>query len=1444
MEKLDNKVLLDSLHNSFSKDNGLCKQKNNNKNILNFSNIYQNKDSLLPFLKLYIGNDISKTFTIHGLLDSGSVRCFINQTAFMSISDYENVKEVPLNQKVYSASNTPIDILSKCIINFYLKDDQSKYHKFSWEFYITKQLVHDIYIGYDFILQNIIKHISTDHIMFCNEKSKKNEYRVKIENMHSSFNNNNNNILLTIENISFPPKSSIIILTESIDKSNNMQKISVNDSSTQLDNLEILPTISQNVGNYFPIIVHNNSNETICTPNNFHIADFTLVENLENYIKYDLSNNAIVYTNSLSDDVTVCENHFYENNETDFQINGILDKNEIYNSLNLDAEERKMIDFFQEHVALTKEEIQEIIERYRTDGATAIPATVLGNTLQKYTEFKLDDSNDTEKSKTDDEIMSCIDISHLSKKQKFQVYDLIKRHMPVFSRHTYDVGKTSLVTANIILKKDALKNCSQCKFYPVPPKLKDRVSKLLDTLEKNDIITKCSQFTPIISNLLIRPKKNSNELRVCLDGRLIGELSHKYPTVMTNTCEIIEHFKNFTFATSLDLSQAFYSIMLDPKVVPLTSFYAPNKKKFAFKRLVQGHHSSSAIFENLMSIILDGMPESLCFVDDLFLSTQGSFEHHLQKLSELLDRIHKGGLKIKPNKLKICLKSIQVLGYQVNLGGNFSIPSARCDALTNYKTPGSCKEIKSFIASCSFYRKLIPRFSELAYDLMELTHKHHKSFKMTEAGLESFKNLKKAISNAITITSPDHSLPYYAFSDSSIKSLSFILYQLPESGQIKHIGATSRILTKSEQSNSIFKLEVLAILCGLKIFDYLLAYAECTIYSDARSIIFLRACKTSSPQLTRFALIISSYQLKIIHVSASLNGLADDFSRSMIQYKNHEDYTPMNQKEAHNLCSKLLMPENTVIEPETLKKLLDLPGIPSSKQKALAKTKSTNVSITPSTYKAETIPKKKSKLPKVIKSSISYRHKNHFDKIREEQAPYDSTINSIHFNENNLDYNDLYLNSKLINDGKISLESFKECQQTDEFCEDIKAKDPLPKDYLIRKNLLIKKINGHEKLVLPEKLLNSMLVNMHYTVLGQHKSASAMQKTISEHYFFPDLTRICKKYYENCYLCLIDKAKNVKSNTFGKIQIADASRKQYSFDLASGLYSINGFSYVIIWVDTFSLYCILRPIKNKSTAEILQSFKFDLLARFGCPFEILSDGESALNSNEFRDYCNSLDIKLNLTAPHCAFSNSISELMIKRLKTSLRLYSHQTGQNWLTYLPVINYSLNANINKYGFSSEEILFGNKIAKNDLLSFSTQTTNFDDYVKKLTDHISNIAATYSQKREKAKDESRKYANSNKESKIFHEQQLVVYKNSKLTEICGKGMKHKYIGPYIIIKINPDNYTAIIQNIHNNSQVKAHFSHLMPIKGNFESTHTPIKNEAIKYIAQSKKHEYDLR
>jgi hypothetical protein len=137
------------------------------------------------------------------------------------------------------------------------------------------------------------------------------------------------------------------------------------------------------------------------------------------------------------------------------------------------------------------------------------------------------------------------------------------------------------------------------------------------------------------------------------------------------------------------------------------------------------------------------------------------------------------------------------------------------------------------------------------------------------------------------------------------------------------VSACSRTLTACEKRYSVSKLESLAVVYGLSIYSWYLMFATRTlIYTDSRSLVFLKLARQSSPILNRFAIYISNFSVEMRHIRGCDNYLADALSRNVKDEDSREKPQYLTEKQSHDIVDRLVLTPGTFFSDKVVQKLL------------------------------------------------------------------------------------------------------------------------------------------------------------------------------------------------------------------------------------------------------------------------------------------------------------------------------------------------------------------------------------------------------------------------------------------------------------------------------------------------------------------------------------------
>ena len=289
--------------------------------------------------------------------------------------------------------------------------------------------------------------------------------------------------------------------------------------------------------------------------------------------------------------------------------------------------------------------------------------------------------------------------------------ELITKYQEVFKE---EMGLLEGATASIAMRSDTAPWFF--KPRPVPYAYKELVEQELRRLERDEII-EAVRFSDWAASVVPVLKKDGSN-RICGDFRLtINQAApcEKYPLPKING--IFASLAGGQLFTKLDLSHAYQQVALDEmsrKYVVINTHLG----LFKYKRLPFGVSSGPAIFQRVMDTLLQDIPMTVVYLDDI-LVTGRCLEEHLQNLEMVLQRLANSGLRLKPAKCAFLQKEISYLGHTINSQG-LAPDKKKVMAIQAAPEPENVTELRSFLGMINYYGRFLPKLASRLAPLYQL----------------------------------------------------------------------------------------------------------------------------------------------------------------------------------------------------------------------------------------------------------------------------------------------------------------------------------------------------------------------------------------------------------------------------------------------------------------------------------------------------------------------------------------------------------------------------------------------------------------------------------------------------------------------------------------------------------------------------------------------------
>jgi len=183
----------------------------------------------------------------------------------------------------------------------------------------------------------------------------------------------------------------------------------------------------------------------------------------------------------------------------------------------------------------------------------------------------------------------------------------------------------------------------------------------------------------------------------------------------------------------------------------------------------------------------------------------------------------------------------------------------------------------SFLGLCSYYRRFVPKFADIARPLHRLTH-IDRPFEWSQEADESFDKLREALAACAALKFPVPNHPIEIHPDASDYGLGAVLVQRID-GVEAPIAYASRLLNQCERNYSITEKEGLAVLWALQKFKPYVWGEKITVITDHHGLCWLMLKHQLAGRLARWSLQVQEYDLTIVYKSGRLHNDADALSR-------------------------------------------------------------------------------------------------------------------------------------------------------------------------------------------------------------------------------------------------------------------------------------------------------------------------------------------------------------------------------------------------------------------------------------------------------------------------------------------------------------------------------------------------------------------------------------
>lgn len=376
----------------------------------------------------------------------------------------------------------------------------------------------------------------------------------------------------------------------------------------------------------------------------------------------------------------------------------------------------------------------------------------------------------------------------------------------------------------------------------------------------------------------------------------------------------------------------------------------------------------------------------------------------------------------------------------------------------------------------------------------------------------------------------------------------------------------------------------------------------------------------------------------------------------------------------------------------------------------------------------------------------------------------------------------------------------------------------LARSFLLEDDILYKRNVAHmgrnKLVVVPKNIRDEVLYECHDSPLsGAHLGFSKTFSKIKSRFYWENMLKDTKRYVKTCLDCQTRKSPKVApSGLLQPIPVGMPFERLGIDVLGPFTKTDRGNVYIIVTMDYATKWAEAKAVPSATAEETAQFIINQIICKFGCPKEILSDRGQNFRSNLVSALLNGLGIRTCYTTAYHPACNGLVEHFNGTLAQMLSHYVSTNQKDWDLYVGLTCFSYNTSIQEttrhtpfYLVYGREARLPIDVAMGQDYDRDADATELLHRVHKCREDVVKIIGRSQQRQKQRYDKTHR-------SVIFEPGDQVLIWTPVRVKGRSTKLLHRWHGPYkIVAKLSEVNYEVEIKKRNRQHRDTVHVSRL---------------------------------